>query len=102
MPFDDTAPIYCERCGPVWVHPDVAAVLPVVDGWPRALGCPWCFIRKAGGYVPRPPVTCETCASFQPDTVNPVAGAGTCACGTHWPMARHYCDKYQPKGANHD
>jgi len=52
VPLDDTAAMHCEHCGPVWIHPDIAAVLPVVDGWPRALGCPWCFVRKAGGYVP--------------------------------------------------
>ncbi|MET4570624.1 hypothetical protein [Rhodanobacter soli] len=50
----DTAAIYCARCGPVFIHPDIAAVLPVVNGWPRALGCPWCFVRKAGGTIPRP------------------------------------------------
>ena len=55
-PAGDTAPIHCEGCGPVWIHPDIAEVLPVVDGWPRALGCPWCFVRKAGGYIPRPSV----------------------------------------------
>lgn len=102
VPLDETAPIYCTQCGPVWTHPAVAAVLPVVDGWPRALGCPWCFIRKAGGYVPRPLVTCDTCASFQPDTVNPGAGMGTCACGMYYPMQPHRCDRYQPKGTNHD
>lgn len=57
VPLDDTAAMHCEQCGPVWIHPDVAAVLPVVDGWPRALGCPWCFVRKAGGTIPRPSLT---------------------------------------------
>lgn len=56
VPLDDTAAMHCERCGPVWIHPSIAEVLPVVDGWPRGLGCPWCFVRKAGGAVPRPPV----------------------------------------------
>ncbi|MBB6186191.1 hypothetical protein [Rhodanobacter sp. MP7CTX1] len=55
VPAGDTAAIHCEGCGPVWIHPNIAAVLPVVDGWPRALGCPWCFVRKAGDYIPRPP-----------------------------------------------
>lgn len=102
VPLGDTTAIYCARCGPVWAHPDIAAVLPVVDGWPRALCCPWCFIRKAGGYIPRPLVRCDTCASFQPDTVNPKAGMGTCACGTHYPMQRHRCDRYRPKDTDHD
>lgn len=93
VPLDDTAVMHCEGCGPVWIHPDIAAVLPVVDGWPRALGCPWCFVRKSGGYIPRPPVTCEGCRHFTPDTINPEAGMGTCGAGKgmHWPMTRHTC-----------
>jgi len=54
VPKGDTALMHCTHCGPVFVHPVVAAVLPVVDGWPRAIGCPWCAIRRAGGYVPQP------------------------------------------------
>ena len=93
VPLDDTAAMHCEHCGPVWIHPDIAAVLPVVDGWPRALGCPWCFVRKAGGYIPRPPVTCEGCRHFTPDTINPAAGMGVCGAGKgmHYPMQRHAC-----------
>lgn len=53
VPKDDTAAILCRSCGPVWIHPSIAAVLPVVDGWPRALGCPWCFIRARGIAIPR-------------------------------------------------
>lgn len=53
VPAGDTAWMLCNSCGPVWIHTAVAAVLSVVDGWPRALGCPWCFVRKAGGVVPR-------------------------------------------------
>lgn len=92
-PAGDTAAVHCEHCGPVWIHPDIAAVLPVVDGWPRALGCPWCFVRKAGGYIPRPPVACEGCAHFTPDTINPDTGIGDCCAdkGTRYPMARHTC-----------
>ncbi|MBB6246183.1 hypothetical protein [Rhodanobacter sp. A1T4] len=56
VPAGDTAAMHCELCGPVWIHPSIAEVLPVVDHWPRALGCPWCFVRKAGGYIPRPSV----------------------------------------------
>jgi hypothetical protein len=93
VPVGDTAAIRCARCGQVYVHPSIAAVLPVVDGWPRALGCPWCAIRKAGGYIPRPRVTCETCTHYVPDTINPAAGVGDCASGhgTHYPMQRHGC-----------
>jgi hypothetical protein len=79
VPAGDTATILCERCGPVFLNPAIARVLPQVGGWPRALGCPWCFIRKAGLYVPRPQVTCATCEHFQCDAVNPAQGMGRCA-----------------------
>ncbi|WP_449428800.1 hypothetical protein [Rhodanobacter umsongensis] len=99
VPLDDTAAIHCEQCGPIWVNPDIAEVLPVVGGWPRALGCPWCFVRKAGGYIPRPCVTCEGCRHFAPDTLNPEAGMGTCGAGKgmHWPMARHICGNHSTR-----
>lgn len=97
-PEGDTAAIYCQHCGPVYAHPSIAAVLPMVDGWPRALGCPWCAIRKVGGYVPRPPIPSGTCAYWKPDTVNPAAGMGTCACGMFYPMQRHRCGDYRPSG----
>ncbi len=64
VPAGDTAVMHCIHCGPVYIHPDIAAVLPVVDGLPRGLGCPWCFVRKAGGTVPSPLVSR---ASAQPD-----------------------------------
>lgn len=100
VPAGDTARMLCNGCGPVWIHPDIAAVLPVVDGWPRALGCPWCFVRKAGGYIPRPSVTCEGCGHFSRDTINPGAGMGACGAGmgTHYPMQRHTCAGHKPIG----
>lgn len=98
-PVGDTAAIYCTHCGPVYAHPDIADVLPVVDGWPRAAGCPWCVIRKAGGYVPRPHVTCATCTHWKLDTINPAAGVGDCASGhgTHYPAQRHGCGDFDPR-----
>ena len=98
VPPDDTAVIWCERCGPVWTQPSIASVLPVADGWPRALGCPWCFMRQAGTFVPRPPITCESCRHFQPDTINPGAGMGVCAegHGRHRLMQSHRCDHFHP------
>jgi hypothetical protein len=97
VPAGDTAPIHCEGCGPVWIHPDIAEVLPVVDGWPRALGCPWCFVRKAGGYIPRPSVTCEGCAHFNADTINSATGMGDCGKGhgMPYPMQRRGCADFQ-------
>jgi hypothetical protein len=98
VPLDDTAAIHCERCGPVYVHLGIAAVLPVVAGWPRALGCPWCAIRKAGGYIPRPPVTCGNCGHFNPDRLNPAAGIGGCGGGhgMHRAGERHRCVSFHP------
>lgn len=54
VPVDETAPALCRRCGPVWVHPAIASVAPVADGWPRLLGCPWCHVRNREA-IPRPP-----------------------------------------------
>jgi hypothetical protein len=85
VPEGDTAAIFCAHCGPVFAHPDIAAVLPVVGGWPHALGCPWCFIRKAVLQVPRPKVSCSICEHFQRDLVNPEGGVGRCAVGAARP-----------------
>lgn len=97
VPAGDTAAILCRHCGPVYLHPAIAEVLPVVNGWPRALGCPWCFVRKAGGYIPRPAVTCGGCRHFTPDTLNTPPGMGTCGAGKgmHYPMTRHTCGDWR-------
>lgn len=99
VPAGHTAPMHCARCGPVWAHPSMAAALPMVAGWPRALGCPWCHVRKAGGYIPRPVVSCEGCRHFVPDTVNPEAGMGACAIGkgAHYAMQRHGCGDFRTR-----
>jgi hypothetical protein len=99
-PAGHDAAILCHRCGPVWGHPGIAAVLPIVDGWPRALGCPWCAIRKAGGYIPRPMVQCMGCGCHLSNPTNPEAGMGQCVSGkgSHYPMPRHACDVFKPSG----
>lgn len=104
VPATDTAAVYCAGCGPVFVHPTIASVLPTAGGWPRALGCPWCATRRSGGYVPRPRITCERCTHFQPDSVNPAAGVGICASGhgTHWPMEPHRCGSFRPSSSRTD
>lgn len=98
VPLGDNAAIYCERCGPVYAHPGIAAVLPEVAGWPRALGCPWCFIRAASGAIPRPLITCENCKLYAPDRINPTGGTGACAIGheSNHPMTTHTCANFQP------
>jgi hypothetical protein len=99
VPAGHTAAIHCHHCGTVWATPEVAAVLPVVGSWPRALGCPWCFVRKAGGQIPRPPVTCEGCQHFVQDTINPAAGMGSCASDNSkfYPMQKHRCADHWPR-----
>jgi len=62
VPPDETAAAMCRLCGPVWLHPAVASVAPIVDGWPRVLGCPWCHLRERT-LVPRPPIAHENRAS---------------------------------------
>lgn len=91
------APVLCARCGPVWLPAAQARLLDVRDGWPRALGCPWCFIRAAGGFIPRPPVRAGDCTHWHPDGVNPAGGRGQCACGSWWPGQAHPCGKFVPR-----
>ncbi|KAF1688164.1 hypothetical protein B1992_01755 [Pseudoxanthomonas broegbernensis] len=82
----------CEGCGPVLLWPTCPAVVKA---------CPWCFRRKAGKAIPRPPVACGDCRHYLPDTVNPEAGMGGCQLGpgrAHWPMKRHRCADWR----NHD
>ena len=102
-PQDETTSMLCAQCGPVWTTPEVAAVLPVVEGWPRALGCPRCHIRSNGRRFSRPTVACGGCRHFVRDPVNPVAGAGTCAQGVEqermYPAAQHACAAFQPGAA---
>lgn len=102
VPAGHTAAIHCQHCGPVWAHPDIAEVLPMVGGWSRALGCPWCFVRKAGGYIPRPRVTCDGCQHFTPDTINPETGMGACTQGhgSHYPMAPHACGDHSTRNSD--
>jgi len=45
-PPDYVEPATCAGCGPVWLWPGAPD---------RVLACPWCFRRKAGKPVPRPP-----------------------------------------------
>jgi hypothetical protein len=98
-PGSDTAAILCRSCGPVWAHPAVASALPIVDGWPCALGCPWCFIRKRGLPIPRPRVSCAACQHRIPDPINPPQGWGRCAANgpATWPHRPHRCDAFRPR-----
>lgn len=101
-PVGDTARMLCAHCGPIWIHPSIAAVLPVVNGWPRALGCPWCHVKpRAGLAIPRPTVTCDTCRYYQPDKINPAAGCGRCQLNMPmkhggYPQIERYCKAFNP------
>lgn len=59
-PPDETGRALCRSCGPVWIAPEVAKLAPVIAGWPRVLGCPWCHVQNRQA-IPRPRVTCGEC-----------------------------------------
>jgi hypothetical protein len=101
VPPDETARALCAHCGPVWIHPAVAAAAPVVNSWPRLLGCQWCAITRAGQHVPRPPASCANCRHFTRDALNPDAGMGRCSAGCDparpFPNATQQCERFQPE-----
>lgn len=102
LPPDYDTPAMCRHCGPVWLPASQVECLDVVDGWPRALGCPWCFVKLPEGHrLPRPHVTCYGCQHYQPDRVNPAQGMGRCGAGVPgvtWPHASRACATFKPKG----
>ncbi|HET8635772.1 MAG TPA: hypothetical protein VFL96_02895 [Acidobacteriaceae bacterium] len=103
LPDGFDTPALCRRCGPVWLPRAQVAMLEVVNGWPRALGCPWCFVRLPGGRrIPRPRVACAQCRHYQPDPINP-QGMGRCEIdanngGTNWPHEERTCKSFEPGG----
>lgn len=103
VPKADTAMMLCAHCGPVWIHPAIAVQLDVVNGWPTAPGCPWCFVHPKGDMaIPRPSVTCADCQHFQPDSVNPASGCGSCDIGMRmvrggYPHRPRQCKGFQPR-----
>ncbi|MDC8637050.1 hypothetical protein [Xanthomonas hortorum] len=79
----------CEGCGPVLLWQDCPDLVKA---------CPWCFRRKGGKVIPRPPVACGDCRYYLPDAVNPDAGMGGCELGpgrARWPMAPHRCTDWR-------
>lgn len=85
VPNSYTQAVHCEGCGPVWLW----------QGAPKHVrGCPWCHRGNAATPLPRPLVTCGSCAHYRPDPLNKQAGMGGCALGAaraYWPMRRHCC-----------
>ncbi len=98
VPAIYTTPAYCEGCGPVWLWEGC--------GQGHTIACPWCANRRALKPIPRPPITCEGCAHFTPDPVNPDAGMGLCGSDHatdhrhHYPMQKHTCAHWQPVAHN--
>jgi hypothetical protein len=81
---------YCIRCGPVKLWPGA----PVSD----LIGCPWCHVRRSGGTLPRPAVTCATCTHQQrrKDTSDAAMHACGKGHGLHHAHALHRCTDWQP------
>lgn len=104
-PADETERALCRHCGPIWLHPAVAAAAPAAAGWPRVLGCPWCHPRNRRA-IPRPPVACGDCQHFEPDPINPTGGMGRCMAGREplqseplpFPHAARQCAQFKPEG----
>ena len=92
QPPELTQPAHCDGCGPVWLHEGAPA---------RVRACAWCFRRKAGKAIPRPPVACGSCEHYKPDPINPTGGAGDCSLSlsARWPNARHVCPGHSPGAA---
>lgn len=80
---------HCRRCGPVILWPGAPL---------DALGCPWCVPRSRGVAIPRPAITCTTCAHWRPAADSPEDGIGGCAqgAGRWYPNTRHACDTWGP------
>ena len=82
--------------------------MPQINGMPRVLGCPWCHVRKAGKYVPRPRIHCAACTHYVPDDVNPAGGAGHCGLKptdmyrVHYPKQKHRCATTCPAARMND
>ena len=100
-PSDETAAALCRSCGPVWLHPVVAAAAPVAAGCPRVLGCPWCHVKNCRA-IPRPLVACGDCRHFIRDAINPAGGMGRCNSGADpdrpTPMGARECARFRPSG----
>ncbi len=80
---------HCERCGPVRLW--TGAPLHVI-------GCPWCHVRRAGGTVPRPAITCAACTHQQPRPDTSDAGMSACAKGhgLHYALEPNTCTDWKP------
>ena len=83
---------YCHHCGPIRLWTGAP---------PHVIGCPWCHVRRAGGAVPRPAVTCASCTNMRRLPQASVAGMQSCTKGhgLHYANATHACDDWRPLGS---
>jgi hypothetical protein len=58
VPASYASTTFCEGCGPVHIFQGAP---------PHVTACPWCANRVRGLPIPRPPVSCATCALWRPD-----------------------------------
>ena len=58
IPASYTSTTFCEGCGPVHIFQGAPS---------HVTACPWCGNRVRGLSIPRPPVSCATCALWRPD-----------------------------------
>ena len=84
---------YCHHCGPVKLWQGAP---------PQVLGCSWCHIRRAGGTVARPAVTCATCMHMRRLPQTSRAGMLSCKAGRglHFAHTEHLCDAWRPDISN--
>ena len=80
---------HCRRCGPVLLWQGAP---------PAVLGCPWCHVRRAGGHLPRPAITCAACAHRVLRTDTSAAGMHDCGKGKglHFARQQHACEGWRP------
>ena len=86
---------YCHHCSPVRLWADAPL---------HVIGCPWCHVRRAGGQVPRPAVTCANCAHQKRRSDTGDAGMQSCMAGhsTHMAYAEHACDDWRPDSSTEE
>lgn len=98
VPASDHASALCLSCGPIYLAPETARGLPLINGWHTAQGCPWCVSGRI--LFPRPPVSCGTCQRFVHDAINPSEGAGMCQANLNpqspYPSVSRTCSKWRP------
>ena len=86
---------YCHHCGPVRLWAGAP---------PHVIGCPWCHVRRAGGTVPRPALTCATCTHMRRLPQTSPAGMQSCKANhaMHYANEPHTCADWKPTDTTPD